>query len=699
MQFTIAHELPGRVRLRPTSQHINESGLIEALQHLPGIQRATVAARTGSIVVEYGPEVQRDTVLQALLNAKPSTRPLAQHLSDTEQHTARNPIPGRIFSSFMPTPIRMIFAIERALPYLGKGLTALGKGQLNLDALDAAALAVCLLRRDFRAVSTITFFFALGEFLADWTRKQSRASLAESLALNIEHVWIRQNGEDRQIAISEVAVDDEVVIRAGAVIPVDGTVLSGEALVNQASMTGEPLPVLRSRGSSVYAGTTLTEGELLVKATKIGSEMRIASIVRFIEESEHRKAGIQGRYERIADAIVPYNFLLAGVVFALTRDPIRAGSVLLVDYSCGIRLGTPLVILSAMRESALRGVLIKGGKYMEALAEADAVIFDKTGTLTEASPTVADVIPFGGHTRNTVLKLAACLEEHFVHPVGQAVVRAAEEQNLAHREEHAEVEFIVAHGIASRLGEQRVLVDSEHFIVEDEGITISAEQQAVIDHHASLGLSILYLAIGVELAGIILIEDKIRADAKDIIAGLRADGVRRVVMLTGDGPLTAQSIATQAGIDEYRAQMLPEDKAAVITELQQQGYKVLMLGDGMNDSPALSAADVGVAMADGADIAREVADVVLTNGQLSDLLHARRLSQLAMQRIKTHFQVSVGFNTLFLAGGLTGTLTPGLSALLHNATTAGIAISSLRPLLPVDMENAEQPIIDGEIVQ
>ena len=698
MQYTIAHELPGRLRLRPAGQRINQAGLIEALQHLTGVTRATVAAQTGSVVVEYGAPASREAVLEAVLQAKSSSRALPPAMqNEPGEPTVKNPLPGRIFSSFMPAPIRMIFAIERSLPYLGKGAESLFKGRLDLDVLDASALAVCLLRRDFRAVSTITFFFALGEFLAEWTRKRSRASLAESLALNIEHVWVRQQGEERQIAIGEVTVGDEVIVRAGAVIPVDGTVIDGEALVNQASMTGEPLPVRRSRGSSVYAGTTLAEGELLIRATKVGSDMRIASIVRFIEDSEQRKAGIQGRYERIADAIVPYNFLLAGLVFVLTRDPIRAGSVLLVDYSCGIRLGTPLVILSAMRESAQSGALIKGGKYLEALAEADAVIFDKTGTLTEARPIVADVVPFGDYQRDTVLRLAACLEEHFAHPVGQAVVRAAEERNLAHREEHAEVEFVVAHGIASRLGEQRVLVGSEHFIVDDEGIAISAAQRAVIDQHAAQGRSVLYLAIGGELAGIILIEDKIRADARDIVSQLRADGVRRIVMLTGDGPLTAQSIATQAGIDEFRAQMLPEGKAAVVADLQRQGYRVLMLGDGMNDSPALSAADVGVAMADGADIAREVADVVLTSGQLADLLRARRLSQLAMQRIKRHFQTSVGFNTLFLAGGLTGVLTPGLSALLHNATTAGIAVSSMRPLLPA--VEAETSLIGKESLQ
>lgn len=547
--------------------------------------------------------------------------------------------------------------------------------------LDGTALLVCLLRRDFRSLASITFFFALGEYLADWTRKKSRASLAESLTLNIDHVWIREGSLERKIALGEVRVGDEVVVRAGFVLPVDGTVVDGDGMVNQSSMTGESMPVRRTRGASVYAGTLLEEGELIVSAAKVGCDTRIHAILRTIEESETVKASIQGRYERVADAIVPYNFLLSGAVYAATRDSMRAGSVLLVDYSCAIRLATPLTVFTAMRESAEYGVLIKGGKFMEAIAEADAVVFDKTGTLTEARPTLVDVIPFGGRKKSAILQLAACLEEHFAHPVGQAVVRAADARKLKHREEHAQVEFIVAHGIASRWRDERVLIGSEHFVLEDEGIPLTPKQRAIIDAEAAKGSSLLYLAIGCELAGVLLIEDKIREDAADVVQALRNEGVRRVVMLTGDGELTAKSIAERAGIKEYHSRLLPEDKAEFIKSLKDDGFKVLMVGDGINDSPALSAAHVGAAMAEGADMAREVADIVLVNGELGGLLLARKVSRKALRRVRRNFHISLFWNSLFLAGGLLGVLMPGVSAFLHNATTAAIALRSVRPLL------------------
>lgn len=680
MQYVIVHELPGRLRLRINGKRLSQKEAAHALSGLQNVECLSAGQHTGNIVVKYRSETSRQDIITALCDYQKGTLPGED--VDTEEENVINPIPGKIFSSFLPWPLRLIYTLEHALPYLSKGVGSLFKGRLDMEVLDASALMVCLLRRDFRAISTITFFFALGEFLSDWTRKKSRARLAESLALNIEHVWIKEDGIEREIPMVDVAIGHQVVVRTGSVIPVDGTVSSGEALVNQSSMTGEPLPIRRAKGSSVYAGTVIEEGELVITATKVGSEMRIASIISFIENSEERKAGIQGRYERLADAIVPYNFLLAALVFAITRNPVRSGSVLLVDYSCSLRLATPLVILSAMRESAQHGVLIKGGKFLEALSEVDAVVFDKTGTLTEANPVVVDVISFSDFTKKQILKIGACLEEHFVHPVGQAVVAAAEKQKLAHKEEHAEVEFVVAHGIASKLNGQRVLIGSEHFVIEDEGIPLDKDQQRVIATQAERGRSILYLAIGNELAGVILIEDKIRHDAKDIVLGLRRQGIQRIVMLTGDGTTTAECIAKQAGIDEFQARMLPEQKAKVIENLQKQGHKVLMIGDGMNDSPALAAANVGMAMKESADIAQEVADIVLTSGQLSDLLHARELGKNTMRRIHNNLQFSVGLNSAFLAGGLLGVLTPTMSALLHNATTAVLALSSMRPLLP-----------------
>ncbi len=710
--YTIAHDIPGRLRLRLRPDAAGPAtwprGRMEVLASLPVFASAavTVSPRTGSIVALYDDTSVRTRILlqlRAVATTEPARRQTGRRLERIASAVraaasalpavpqarragakdVRNPVPGKTRSFFYPRVLNYAVAAWRAVPYIFTGLKALLRGRLNLDVLDGAALVVCLLRRDFRALSSITFFFALGEYLADWTRKKSRADLAESLSLNIDHVWIRSgdSGLERKVLLTEVAAGDEVVVRAGSALPVDGTVVAGQGMVNQASMTGEPLPVPRGPGATVYAGTILVQGELVVAATRVGSQTRINAILRSIEESESAKAAIQGRYERIADAIVPYNFLLAGAVYAASRDPLRAGSVLLVDYSCAIRLATPLTMFTAMREAAGHGVLIKGGKFLEAVAEADVVVFDKTGTLTEAKPTVVEVIPFGGRAADEVLRLAACLEEHFAHPVGQAVVRAAEARNLKHREEHAKVELIVAHGVVSRWHDQRVLIGSEHFVLGDEGITITPEQRAVVDRQSALGRSVLYLAMDGEAAGILLIEDKLRDDAPAVIRALRVDGVKKVVMLTGDSDLTAKAIAASVGVDEYRSRLLPEDKAAVITELRRQGYKVLMVGDGINDSPALSAANVGAAMAEGADMAREVADIVLVNGRLDGLLLARAVSRAALSRVHANFRTSLFWNSLVLMGGLLGILRPGLSALLHNASTAAIAVRSLRPLL------------------
>ena len=730
-RFALVHELPGRMRLRPWGFRPETRAVESALRNLAhSLAGADIALspRTGSLLIHYDGQEARGRILRlfdlktlqpalpapkgkrlvfpapaaasgepafALRVATATDAARARQFGDAEPE-ARNPVPFKTISFFFPRLVNVAIAILRALPYLFTGLKALLRGRLDLEVLDASALLVCILRRDFRSLSSIVFFFALGEYLADWTKKKSRASLAESLALNIDQVWVRAGDLERQVPLAEVEVGDVVVVRAGTVLPVDGTVLDGDGMINQSSMTGEAMPAHRTKGATVYAGTVLEEGELAITASGVGGNTRVTSILRTIEESESVKASIQGKYERVADAIVPYNFLLSGAVYAATRDPLRAGSVLLVDYSCAIRLATPLAIFTAMREAAEHGVLIKGGKFMEALAEADVVVFDKTGTLTEARPVVAKVVPFGEHSRACVLRLAACLEEHFVHPVGQAVVRAAEAEGLKHREEHTQVEFIVAHGIASRWRDQRVIIGSDHFVLEDEGIPITSEQQAVVETESARGRSVLYLAIGEALAGLLLIEDSIREETRTVVEALRQDGVKRVIMLTGDGELTAASIAARAGIGQYRARLLPEAKAAFVASLKKRGHKVMMVGDGINDSPALSASHVGVAMAEGADMAREVADVVLVNGRLEGLLLARRLSRLALSRVRSNFHTSLLWNSLFLAGGLLGLLRPGLSALLHNATTAAIAVNSVRPFLPVLHEPPELSSADGK---
>ena len=490
---------------------------------------------------------------------------------------------------------------------------------------------------------------------------------------------VRRGGQELQIPLEHLADGDLVVVRAGSAIPVDGRVMEGEASVNQASMTGEALGVLRAPGSFVFAGTVVEEGWIAVEPTGVGRQTRFHQIVRFIDESEARKAGIQGKMERLADAVVPFSFLLAGLVLLVTRNPMRAAGVLMVDYSCALKLATPLAILAAIREGAGRGVLVKGGRFLEVLAQADAVVFDKTGTLTESRPHVREVVPAPGRTREEVLRLAACLEEHFPHPVARAVVRRAEEENLHHQEEHADVKYVVAHGIASELRGQRVFIGSRHYIEQDEGISVESMLPEVA-RLAEAGQSVLYLAINNDIAGLIGVEDPLRRESPEIIRSLREHGARRIVMLTGDDERSAAAVARRLGIDEYRAQVLPTDKAEIVKSLKDEGFRVLMIGDGINDSPALSAADAGVTLRDGADLAREVADVVLTRGGLGEIITAMELGRRTMDRVRFNFGAAVGLNTLYLAGSLFGLLPPGGSAVLHNLTTLGVCVNAMRPV-------------------
>ena len=586
----------------------------------------------------------------------------------------------------LPMVVNIGNAVLGALPIIAEGIKNLFKGKLNVPVLDAAALIVSILRRDFRTVGLLVVLLGLGEMLENYTRKKSLASLADELALKVDQVWVRrgQDGERVEaIALSELTLEDTVVVRSGSVIPADGIVVAGDASVNQATMTGEPLPVHRTAGGSVFAGTVVEDGEIDIRPTALSDKSRLSKIVRFIETSEAAKAGIQGKAEHLADAIVPYNFLLAGLVWLLTRDLTRTASVLLVDYSCALRLATPLAILTAMRVGTGKGVLVKGGRFLEALAETDTVVFDKTGTLTQASPVLSDIVPVHpDYDRKSVLKLAACLEEHFPHPVSRAIVRAAQTEGVYHDDEDhdTEVRYIVAHGICSSVNGKKCVLGSRHFVGDDEGVDL-ALAQPVVDHLAQEGKSVLYFAVGGELVGILGIEDPLRAEAIDTIRELRSRGIKRIVMLTGDDERTAATVAAKLGLDDYRAQVLPEEKAAHVEALVKTGAKVLMVGDGINDSPALSAAHVGVTLRDGTDIAQEVADVVLTGNNLLDLPVAIDLGRAALTRIKQNFAISVGLNTSFLAGGLTGVLTPAAGALLHNATTIGVCLNAMQPTL------------------
>lgn len=687
MNYEIAHELPGRMRLRCGRAAFSEAeaGVVEYLLGVQdGVRAVTASTRTGSILVLFDPG-RREAVLSAVkLLDRAYLEGESLPARDRDESIASITVKffgTAFFRRLLPFVVRVVSSVLRYIPFFFRGLRSLiVSRKLDVSVLDATAIGVSILYGDFGTAAMVMSLLAFGEMLEDWTRERSKKGLAEGLALNVDHFWIEKDGAEIRIPASELQQGDRLVLRAGASIPVDGTVVRGDAMVNQAAMTGEPLAVHRYEGTTVYAGTAIEEGEIVVSVTAYDKDTRINRIVRMIDESEATKAVAQGRAEYLADSIVPYSFLLAGLVYLVTRSARKATSVLLVDYSCAIKLSTPLAILSAMKEGSKRGIVAKGGRILEKISEADTVVFDKTGTLTVASPKVAKILPLGGYTREEVLKTAACIEEHFPHSIARAVVRQAEEEMLTHREEHAEVEYIVAHGIVSRIREKRVIIGSAHFVLEDEKIPLSDEEARAVEE-LSEHYSLLYLAIGGALAGILCVEDPLRPEAQAVIAGLREAGIAHIVMLTGDSEGTARHIARKLGIETFQARLLPEDKTKFVRHLRESGARVVMIGDGINDSPALSAADVGIAMKDSADITREVSDVVLASGSLGAVLEARRLSVKLMDRIQGNYRFVVWVNSLLLGLGLTGVIMPALSAILHNASTVGASMKSLSPLL------------------
>jgi manganese/zinc-transporting P-type ATPase C len=690
MQFMLVHEIQGaRGRLRARAiQPMTKAFaavLLAQLSAIEGIEEPSINARTGSVLFFYlhGAARQQAFVLLCqpvafLLHRADAGQVMpAAPAAPAEQGALRPLVQYFIVRPLLPMLVRMASTLWRAVPYVRKALGALFQAKFSVELLDGTAIVVSLLLGDFKTARMMLFLLGIGETLEQWTRKKSLASLTESLALQVDQVWLVQEGVERAVPLSEVRHGDVLVVRDGGVIPVDGTVVQGEALVNQASMTGEPLGIARTVGASVFAGTVVEEGVLHIQVSHVGEGTRLQQVITFINESETLKASVQSKSERLADKAVPFTFLLSGLVWLITRNPMRAASVLLVDYSCALKMATPLAILTAMREAAQHGVLIKGGRFLEALHEADTIVFDKTGTLTQAQPSVVQVLPAHGFERDEILRISACLEEHFPHPVARAVVRQAAREGLNHEEEHAEVEYIVAHGIASSLHGRRVLIGSRHYIAHDEGIDLSPLEQEIAQM-TDQGYSLLYLSIGNRLAGIIAIEDPVRPEAAQVVQALRQEGVKRIVMLTGDDARTAAAVAAKLGISEYWAQVLPAEKAGIVRKLADEGHTVMMVGDGINDAPALSAAHVGISLRDGADLAQEVANVVLLHSQLESLLHVRRLAKATLRRIHTNFVATMSLNSAFLAGGLAGVLTPASSALLHNASTVGIALLAMR---------------------
>lgn len=758
MQFQLIHEVGNRQRWKTSSTLTNASATLIAddVSAIDGIEGVKVNPRTGSLTVTFAccqakeklvsylagletcPPIMRDerkalvckartapvaicrlpagidTVARVLTHAfesmpvvKLAVKPLKAIFAGAGRmmQAAKNPDGAALDFSpliswvfvrpFMPMLVNIVNSILGSIPYLLKGISELRHGKLTVEVLDAAAIGVSLLRRDFKTASLVVLLLGLGELLESYTRKKSLESLADQLALKVDKVWVRRGETVVECALKDITDNDIIVVRAGSTIPVDGKVVAGEAAVNQATMTGEALAVHRCEGGVVFAGTVVEDGEIDILPTKRGGETRLSKIIEFIETSEQSKAGIQGKAERLADAIVPYNFALAALVYLLTRNLTRTAAVLLVDYSCALRLATPLAILTSMKEGVKNGMLVKGGRYLEALSEVDTVVFDKTGTLTRSNPELSDVVALDpGYTDDELLSLAACLEEHFPHPVSRAVVLAAEQKGLDHfHEEHdAEVKYVVAHGICSSVDGQKVVIGSRHFIADDEGVDCTAAAPHV-ERLAKEGKSILYMACGSRLIGILGIIDPLREEAADVIAQLKERGVKRLVMLTGDDEKTAAAVAARLGLTEYRAQVLPTDKAMYVQQLKSEGCKVLMIGDGINDSPALSAADVGATLREGSAIAQEVADLVLTRNTLSDLPKAIDLGHATMSRIRQNFTVSVGLNTVFMGTGLFGILQPAVGAVLHNLTTIGVCLNAMRS--PFDHQLRMDEVMKG----
>lgn len=694
MNYTIQHEVPGRVRVKLAGRvpEADIDALTRALRQHPVIQKATVYPRTGSLAVEFGPAaraqalaaiaaIDRTAVDEARRDCTvalaPRTNSLLMDIATLlGGHLARR--------WFLPAPLSTIYTVWSYRGFLKAALASLAGARLDVPVLDAAAIGISFLKRDWRTAASTMLLLNLGELLEDYTRAQSQNQLIYSLLDVPDYAQLIPCGdptlrgaEERRVQATDLVAGDLIVVRTGMPIPVDGTVEWGCAMVNQSTLTGEPLAIERSAGDDVFAGTAVEDGEAYVRVRAAATDTKLRSIVSLVEQSEALKAESLSRREHMADAFVPWNFLLAAGVYLKTRSLVRTSAALMVDYSCALKLTGAISVLTAMSQSAREGFTVKGSKHFEAFATADTIVFDKTGTLTAAAPQVADVLSFDGWDRTQVLRFSACLEEHFPHPVARAVVNAAAEAGLEHRERHAEVEYLVAHGIASSLDDKRCVIGSEHFVVEDEGVAIADDVRALIEEKLD-GLSKLYLAVDGVLKGAIGIQDPLKPGAPEALAQLRALGFEHIVMLTGDNANAAARIAGKAGIDEFRADLLPEDKHTVIEQMRAAGRRVVMVGDGVNDSPALSAANVGVAMGSGTAIAKEVADITLTDGDLSSLVVLRRLALGLEERMDASFREVIGLNSLLLAGGVAGLIAPQVSSLIHNGSTVFLSARNAR---------------------
>ncbi|MCL1990101.1 MAG: heavy metal translocating P-type ATPase [Defluviitaleaceae bacterium] len=677
--YKIIYDQPGRLRVRMGKHAFTKEqgyGIEQLAKPFSDVWEIETNPITGGILIHYEPHA-RSTVLSFLNDLNPQVIAEAKPTDVTVSREMDQRFRGILVKLglvylakrlLLPIPIRKGLTLIKAIPYLKQGVMSLLSGALNVSVLDASALLVCLVTKDADTASTTMTLLELSGHLEDYTFKKAKQSLSQSLKLNIDQVWQVAGDLLTETPTSQIDINDVIRVASGSTIPLDGHVIGGEALVNESAMTGESHSLLRRSGNRVYAGTVIEEGSLDICVTARYDETRIHHIITRIETNESLKAQMQTKAERLAQTVVPLSFLLVGVTWLFTRNLKRAVSVLMVDFSCAFKLTTPIAIISAMNEAAQKSMLVKGGKFLEGVALADTIVFDKTGTLTESKPKVEKVIPLGVLSREEVLKISACLEEHFPHSVAKAVVAAAEEEGISHREEHDKPEYIVAHGIASTLYDQKVCIGSWHFIVEDEGVVPTADQQVLIDAH-KVGYTSIYLALGDQLEGMICIKDTLRTEAAGVIEKLKTLGIKRVVMITGDSEPVAASVAETLGIEDYWANVLPEAKADLIKELQASGYTVIMVGDGINDSPALSSADVSVAMKAGSDIAKEVADITLMKDDLTGLIELKELSQRLVKQINRNYTTIIGFNTGLILLGAIGVIQPATSALLHNGST------------------------------
>ena len=690
MRFIIKHEMSGRLRVRlaqPRMTYREADTLLYYLHSLKNVTGVKVYERTGDAVISY--VGIREEILEALKRFRYDSvevpAGVIEHSGRELNAMYQEKLVSRVMiravrKLFLPGPIRTFHIGLQSVKYLVRGIKSLLRGKLEVAVLDAVAIGVSALRGELETAGSVMFLLGIGELLEEWTHKKSVGDLARSMSLNVSRVWLLSGGQEVLVEASSIVPGDEVVVHMGNVIPFDGAVISGEGMVNQASLTGEALPVKKEADGYVYAGTVVEEGELTIKVREVSGSTRFEKIVTMIEESEKLKSSMESKAGHLADKLVPYTLMGTGLTWLLTGNVTRALSVLMVDFSCALKLAMPISVLSAIREAGMYHITVKGGKYLEAVAEAVTIVFDKTGTLTKARPTVKDVVTFGEERQEEMLRIAACLEEHFPHSMAKAVVTAARNQGLEHEEMHSKVEYIVAHGIASSINGRKVVIGSYHFIFEDEGCRVDESDREKFESLPG-DCSHLYLAIDQKLSAVICIEDPLREEAAAVVNSLKKAGIRKTVMMTGDSERTAAAVAARVGVDEYYSEVLPEEKARFIEREKASGNVVIMVGDGINDSPALSAADVGIAISDGAEIAREIADITIAADNLYEIVTLKLLSDSLMKRIHKNYRSIVGFNTGLILLGVGGAMSPTVSALLHNTSTLGISLSSMQNLL------------------